>query len=244
MMLECQWVDGTARSLVMKTRAKRKPDDRQRPVRPITQAGGASSRPPTPSPAAKRRPPKKKPRTRKRASQTPKPGRTPSNDILKQLFPLAAQPDRRFGVGVLIAMVTQEGTAGELQYVRAQRFATRPGLRPKAAVLALAAPKHIARLMAGFAHPDRVLITQAVISGANTHHALSEALGLKTGPLYHHIRALERAGILRTPGRNMYELTELGRVALFAATLLAGWDRPGKKIWHVRQLRSKKRPAK
>ncbi len=164
--------------------------------------------------------------------------------MLKELFPLAAQPNRRFGVGVLLAVVTQEGATGELHYARGQRFATRPGLRPKGAVLALAEPKHIARLMAGFAHPDRVLIARSVMSGANTHHAISEALGLKTGPLYHHIRALERAGILRTPGRNKYELTELGRVALFVATLLAGWDQPGKKMWHFRRLRSKKRPAR
>jgi len=161
--------------------------------------------------------------------------------MLQTLFPLAAQPNGRFGVGALLALVTQEGATGELHYARAERFATRPGLRPKAAVLALAEPKHIARLMAGFAHPDRVSITRAVMSGANTHHAISEALGLKTGPLYHHIRALERAGILRTPGRNTYELTELGRVAIFVATLLAGWDRPGKRIWHVKRLRSKKR---
>ncbi len=136
-------------------------------------------------------------------------------------FPKTQDSQRaRFGVGVLIATLHRWGDEGELAYARLEQFSARPAGRPLTKLLDKADPQQLAKLLGGLAHPDRVRIAQAVVLGAHTHARLSEAVGLRTGPLYHHVRALERAGLLRIAERNTYELTEIGRISLLTATAL------------------------
>ncbi len=136
-------------------------------------------------------------------------------------FPKGADNQRgRFGVGVLIATVHRWGDEGELAYARLEQFSARPASRPLTSLLEKVDPQQLAKLVGGLSHPDRVRIARAIVLGAHTHARLSEAVGLKTGPLYHHVRTLERAGLLAIVERNTYELTEIGRIGLLTATVL------------------------
>ncbi|MFQ5422647.1 MAG: hypothetical protein ACE5F9_01565 [Phycisphaerae bacterium] len=131
--------------------------------------------------------------------------------VVGGLFPRLNKPSGRFGVGVLLAIGEGQGDRSEVRYCRLERFAARPGRRPRAGVLEAAEPARLARLLTGLAHADRIRIARAVLTGADTHAALSQSVGLKAGPLYHHLRELERAGILTRLPRNGYALTDLGR---------------------------------
>lgn len=73
------------------------------------------------------------------------------------------------------------------------------------------------------------------MTGSNTHRLLKESLGLKTGPLYHHLRELQMAGLVDVASRNFYVLTEPGELALYIATGLgAGLAKAAK--WKRRRL--------
>lgn len=152
------------------------------------------------------------------------------------LFPGIAKEKNRFGLGVLLAVMERQGAEAELGFARVGRFFPTPGQRPKADILCEADAGHVARMLAGLAHPDRIRILRAVLQGAATHHALHKAVGLKTGPLYHHLRALERAGVLTMATRNVYELTERGRVALLVTHTLGAVFAGKRMNWSKRQL--------
>lgn len=137
----------------------------------------------------------------------------------------------RFGVGVVLAVSERSGDEIRTYCGRFERFSAKPGHRPRTALLGLADPPAVARLMSGLAHPDRVRIVRAILAGADSHQTLSKASGLKAGPLYHHLRELERAGFLRCELRNQHRVTELGRVVFFAGTLLA---HRGRNQWTMR----------
>jgi DNA-binding HxlR family transcriptional regulator len=111
--------------------------------------------------------------------------------------------------------------AGETVATRSARrrvVHARPGGRPREQLLNAVAPSDLARMLAGFGNPSRVRVARAVLSGANTHHALSQAVGLRTGPLYHHLRELERSGLLMRVDRNRYDLSRRGRDLLLVCT--------------------------
>ena len=153
-------------------------------------------------------------------------------EIERKLFPAMLRPNGRFGVGVLLAIGRREGASHEIQYFRDERFAPTPGRRPKAALLSRTDPRTAASLLAGLAHPARFKMATAIASGAGTHRQLAEQLKLKTGPLYHHLRSLERAGIVAQASRNLYELTPRGMTALLMVAALGkegqqsgGWKR-------------------
>jgi DNA-binding HxlR family transcriptional regulator len=80
-----------------------------------------------------------------------------------------------------------------------------------------------ARRHNGLGHADRVRIAQALAAGANSHHLLAQASGLKAGPLYHHLRELERAGLVLLRRRNVYALTEFGRAFLAVNVMLSAY---------------------
>lgn len=136
------------------------------------------------------------------------------------LFPEVAKKNSRFGTGVLLAVMERQGTEAELGFARVGKFNPKPGQRPKATVLGAVDAGNVAKMLAGLAHPDRIRILRAILEGAATHFALHKAVGLKTGPLYHHLRALERSGVLTMATRNAYELTELGRITLLVTHTL------------------------
>ena len=55
---------------------------------------------------------------------------------------------------------------------------------------------------------------------------LGELSGLSTGSLYHHLRELMRASLVRQGGRNQYILTERGQRVLLVVLALAAEDAP------------------
>jgi len=79
----------------------------------------------------------------------------------------------------------------------------------------------IAKLFAAFGHPQRVAIMKAIFAGAGTYADLREKVGLKAGPMYHHLRELRLAGVLADGPRDVYRLTGLGRDALMIACSIA-----------------------
>lgn len=156
-------------------------------------------------------------RARRRPAETRKTADTRS---ARTLFPEVAAKNSRFGMGILLAVMERQGSHAELGYARVGRFHPKPGRQPKAAILGAVDAGKVARMLAGLAHPDRIRILRAILQGSATHFALRKAVGLKTGPLYHHLRALERAGVLTMATRNAYELTERGRVVLLVTNTL------------------------
>lgn len=143
----------------------------------------------------------------------------------------------RFGVGVAVTIEERLGDETEYDALCLGSFVAKPGNRPKSRLLAVSDEVRTAALLAGLSHPDRIRLARAMAIGACTHHALSEAVKLKTGPLYHHLRELERAGISRLVARNTYGLTAVGRLALLVATGLGAailpkspWKHKSKKI--------------
>lgn len=154
---------------------------------------------------------------------------------LEAFFPKLAKPRKRFGVGVLLALAQRQGGDAAVRYAAIEEAFDRPGQRPKAALLAKADAKKVSEVLSGLAHPDRIRVASAIMTGGNTHRLLKQALGLKTGPLYHHIRALQLAGLVAQASRNFYTLTEHGEVALYIATGL-GAGLAKSSSWKRRRL--------
>jgi DNA-binding HxlR family transcriptional regulator len=159
--------------------------------------------------------------------------------VARSLFPELAQKNSRFGLGVLLAVMERQGDEADLGFARVGRFHPTPGQRPKATILGAVDAGHIAKMLAGLAHRDRIRILRAILQGAGTHFELHKAVGLKTGPLYHHLRALERAGILMMAMRNVYELTEQGRVALLVTHTLGTVFAGNGRCWTLRKMSCK-----
>ena len=147
-------------------------------------------------------------------------GRAGPESAARALFPEFNRTSHRFGLGILLAVLERQGLETDFGFARVGRFYPTPGRRPKAAILSAVDAGHVARMLAGLAHPDRIRILRAILQGAATHSAMHKAVGLKTGPLYHHLRALERAGVLTMATRNAYELTERGRIVLLVTHTL------------------------
>jgi predicted transcriptional regulator len=92
--------------------------------------------------------------------------------------------------------------------------------------------KSAASLIVGLAHQSRFRIAAAIMTGADSHQALAKKVSLKAGPLYHHLRSLERAGVVVCLERSKYALTDRGQVAMLMLAGLcgvgnrkAGWTR-------------------
>lgn len=152
---------------------------------------------------------------------------------LGQTLSLIDHSKKRYGLGAAILLSERQGTDQRLELASMAQFRVMPGEKPKTQFLSLAEPSEVARLANGLAHADRIRILVAVHTGAITHQQLSEKLGLKTGPLYHHIRALERAGVMKFTERNRLALTENGRRSLLVLSLLSVASRESQQGWRV-----------
>jgi hypothetical protein len=152
---------------------------------------------------------------------------------LWRIFPKGSKPANRFGVGVLVAVVRRQGGDDSLCHACIEHFSAKAAQRPQSQLLDSAEPGRVAGIMTGFAHPDRVRLARAILAGCCTHHDLAAAIKLKTGPLYHHIRELERAGLLVVAERNRYDLTPLGRACVFVATVLGTWNETDQGPWRT-----------
>ncbi|HKQ50257.1 MAG TPA: winged helix-turn-helix domain-containing protein [Phycisphaerae bacterium] len=173
---------------------------------------------------------------RKSVRQSKSRGRVGAESTARTLFPEFDRTGHRFGLGILLAVLEREGSEAEIGFARVGRFHPTPGRRPKAAIFGAVDAGHVARMLAGLAHPDRIRILRAILQGSATHFALHKAVGLKTGPLYHHLRALERAGVLTMATRNAYELTKRGRVALLVTHTLGAVFGGNGRSWTTRRM--------
>jgi DNA-binding HxlR family transcriptional regulator len=78
----------------------------------------------------------------------------------------------------------------------------------------------VARRFDALGHPIRLRMLGRLLIRSSTHRELSRVTGFAAGPLYHHLRLLERTGLIEVPKRNEYRLTPLGRkIALFLPAL-------------------------
>ncbi len=128
-----------------------------------------------------------------------------------------------YGLSVHVEIEERSGPGRiRVRGLKAGGFVRRPGERPRLRLLAQADLPLCARRLACLAHPRRLAIARAVLSGADTHHALSRAVGIRTGPLYFHLRHLEREGLLTVHQRERYELTPLGRDLVWIAFGVVG----------------------
>jgi DNA-binding HxlR family transcriptional regulator len=140
------------------------------------------------------------------------------------MFPELARSSARFGRAVLVATARREGGRTDLRVLRLSRFFATPARRPTRQLLDQICDESAARMIGGFGHRDRLRIAKAIWNGADTHGALAEEVGIKTGPLYHHLRSLERAGLVDLGARNCYRLTEAGETILLALAALTRDD--------------------
>jgi hypothetical protein len=153
-------------------------------------------------------------------------------DAAATLFPGMSLATSRFGLGVLFAVAKKEGGDGVVELLRMERFSGKPGGKPRSSILSRVDPKAAAGLITGLAHPNRFRIAAAIMTGADSHQKLAGEVRLKAGPLYHHLRSLERSGVVTCPGRSKYVLTDRGQMAVFMLVGLslreksgAGWIR-------------------
>lgn len=67
---------------------------------------------------------------------------------------------------------------------------------------------------ASLGHRIRLSILMALAAGPASYQQLCKTTGLTAGPLQHHVRTLRQAGMLKTPQRNTYGMTDRGRTCL------------------------------
>jgi len=85
----------------------------------------------------------------------------------------------------------------------------------------LAGWTQIARISAALGHAVRMQIVATLLHGPATYRELADLTESKPGPLYHHLNQLRLAGLLDSPARDTYTLTEAGRKAALVCMALA-----------------------
>jgi len=159
-------------------------------------------------------------------------------------FPKLTEGGAIYGIGVLLAVASASGKAAAIATCRAEAWRSRPGEAPRQALLKPANDTATANLLNGLAHRARFNLAKAIFLGSHTHRLLSQASGLKTGPLYHHLRGLQQAGIIESKDRNSYGLTEIGtRLLLVAAALGSNIKRNTSAAWRERIIWLREKPA-
>jgi len=81
-----------------------------------------------------------------------------------------------------------------------------------------------AALIDALAHAHRLRILIALLNGPRSHLELAKSLNLRPGPLYFHLRVLERAGLIDRPTRNAYARTRRGEKLLLGLIGLTDRD--------------------
>ncbi len=137
-------------------------------------------------------------------------------------FPALDARRGRYGAAVLVAVVEAAGGRPNVRVRRRESIARGPGGRPRQRLLESVSDGSMGLVLVGLAQRQRIRIARAILSGANTHAGLSRAVRLAPGPLYHHLRTLERGGLVAFVERNRYDLTPMGRDLLLALTTVIG----------------------
>jgi len=78
----------------------------------------------------------------------------------------------------------------------------------------------VERMLSPLAHEARIKLMQAMFRSGRNSSDLSEAVGIKGGNLYYHLKELVHAGYVRAE-KGEYELTDLGRQLLLTLTCIA-----------------------
>ena len=138
---------------------------------------------------------------------------------LAALFPKVARNRRLFGLAGVCGLIECDGTKPVVTIERVEELFAKPARRPRERFLSAASDERIAKLCTAMANPRRVAMLKAIFTGAGSYAELSERLGLKAGPLYHHVRELRLAGLLELAQRDTYRLTDYGKYALLLACL-------------------------
>lgn len=178
--------------------------------------------------------PPRAPRARKRVRADRPQGRSARSDGWRGLFPKLTRGRRRFGLGVTITIARREGAEWRVEQACREQAMTQPGGRPKARFLDAIDAKSVASLLVGLAHGERIRLVRSIATGDNTHARLKAATQLQAGPLYHHLRELERAGIVERAARSFYVLTDAGERLLLLLATLGG--RNGPSVWKSKPL--------
>lgn len=90
-------------------------------------------------------------------------------------------------------------------------------------------PASLARSIGGLAHPARIALARALLSGPKESSTLLEIAGLNTtGQLYHHLQAMADVGLIERRGRNLWAPLNHGPLLLlmFAGNELSKWRGP------------------
>lgn len=181
--------------------------------------GGATVRSAAPrSVSARRKPAAMRRRSKTRAS-APVQKNTPAGG-LRVLFPKLSIAKNRFGLGIAMVRAVRDGGPPKYQITRLEEAFPKPAMRPRAALTARIDAAQVAGKLGGLAHPDRIRLAIAMMTGADTHLKLSTETRLAAGPLYHHLRAMQLAGLVHQPSRNFYTLTEQGEMLLLIAACI------------------------
>ncbi len=176
---------------------------------------------------------------RPKSKTTPKTTRSGSKKPVpigpESFFPKLRAGDGDAGKGVFIALAERSETVLSIQTVAWEQSPR------KQACITSPASESIARILVGLAHTDRIRLLITLESGEQTHKSLAEAVSLKPGPFYHHLRTLERAGLVRTTARNRYSLTPTGEAALRITSGLWAITHENRRVapWHRHRSRMK-----
>lgn len=151
--------------------------------------------------------------TSPRGSRAKTPGRSGAG-VLQRFFPKVLSTKGGPAEGALLVVAIRSETGLEVRSIAFEEMTgAARGSRTRAAAIC-SDVKETARLLRGLAHPERLYILNAMRQGARKHIELKAAVELAAGPLYHHLRELERSGLIDCPSRNDYVLTGSGRRAL------------------------------
>lgn len=137
------------------------------------------------------------------------------------LFPKLTKATNRFGLGIAIVRAVRDGGPPKHKVTTLEEAYQKPAMRPRAALTARIEAAKIAGHLGGLAHPDRIRLAIAIMTGADTHMKLRTETQLAAGPLYHHLRAMQLAGLVHQPSRNFYTLTEPGETLLLIAACIS-----------------------
>jgi len=162
----------------------------------------------------------RKAKTVRRTVAARRAARTPRGDGLKRLFPKLLSAQAGSAEGALLAVASRSETGLEVRSVVFERTTGASDGRKRRRPAAICPnTNETARLLRGLAHAERLHILDAMRQGARKHIEIKAAVKLAAGPLYHHLRELERCGLIECPSRNDYILTGSGRSAIL---LVAG----------------------
>jgi len=137
---------------------------------------------------------------------------------IESLFPKFAKPGPWYGLASLCAVAEAYGQRPRLRVARLEQVFHKPRARPRHDLGHTMKHQRLARLFNALANPHRIAILGAMLAGAGTYAALTEQLGLKAGPLYHHVRELRLAGLIAVGQRDAYRLTDRGKNAVMLAS--------------------------